>query len=90
MTLTNHSNDDEDQFHEMIHFIEENCPEKDLTILKEDLNVKVGVDNRGMKLLWDNTNWEKRMKMLRDLQIYAPTTKWLYIGPRFPVNAYTK
>lgn len=89
MTLTNDSNDDEDQFHEMIHFIE-NCPEKDLTILKEDLNVKVGVDNRGMKLLWDNTNWEKRMKMLRDLQIYAPTTKWLYIGPRFPVNAYTK
>ncbi|VDP32507.1 unnamed protein product [Schistosoma margrebowiei] len=45
---TNDSNDDiKDQFYERLQSIIEKCPRKDLTILVEDLNAKVGIDNTG-------------------------------------------
>ncbi|VDP19648.1 unnamed protein product [Schistosoma margrebowiei] len=45
---TNVNNDDiKDQFYEQLQSIIEKCPRKDLTILMEELNVKVGIDNTG-------------------------------------------
>ncbi|VDP48342.1 unnamed protein product [Schistosoma margrebowiei] len=45
---TNDSNDDiTDQFYERLQSIIEKCPRDDLTILMEDLNAKVGIDNTG-------------------------------------------
>ncbi|VDP71496.1 unnamed protein product [Schistosoma curassoni] len=45
---TNDSNDDiNDRFYERLQSIIEKCPRKDLTILVEDLNAKVGIDNTG-------------------------------------------
>ena len=45
---TNDSNDDDkDQFYSRLQSIIEKCSRKDLTILMEDLNAKVGVDNTG-------------------------------------------
>ncbi|VDP51424.1 unnamed protein product, partial [Schistosoma margrebowiei] len=45
---TNDSNDDiKDQFYERLQSVIEKCSRKDLTILKGDLNAKVGIDNTG-------------------------------------------
>ncbi|VDP25709.1 unnamed protein product [Schistosoma curassoni] len=45
---TNDSNDDtKDQFYERLQLIIEKCLTKDLTILMEDLNAKVEIDNTG-------------------------------------------
>ncbi|VDP73032.1 unnamed protein product [Schistosoma curassoni] len=45
---TNDSNEDiEDQYYERLQSIIEKFPRRDLTILMEDLNAKVGIDNTG-------------------------------------------
>ena len=52
---TNDSNDDDkDQFYERPQSIVKKCSGKVLTILMEDLNTKVGMDNTEYEISWDD------------------------------------
>ncbi|VDP88275.1 unnamed protein product [Schistosoma mattheei] len=44
-----HNEEAKDQFYNRLQSIIEKCPTKDLTILMEDFNAKVGADNTGYK-----------------------------------------
>ncbi|VDP53897.1 unnamed protein product [Schistosoma curassoni] len=74
---TNGYNEDtKNQFYYRLQSIVENCPTKDLTILMGDLNAKVGMATPIMKTSWDDVDWEKGTKVVRDLQTYVPSINW--------------
>ncbi|VDP24184.1 unnamed protein product [Schistosoma margrebowiei] len=60
---TNESNDSiKDQFYERLQSIIAKCSRKDLTILMEDLNAKVGIDNTGYEDIMERHRLGQRKK----------------------------
>ncbi|VDP27364.1 unnamed protein product [Schistosoma curassoni] len=74
---TNDYNEDaKNQFYNRLQSIVEKCPTKDLTILMKISMPMLERTTLDMKTSWDDTDWEKGTKMVRDSQTYVRSVNW--------------